>query len=130
MNVKITKKYTNKRYYEEIQGIAEGSAGKVTVHDLTRLNIFPELIKAACTVAGVWKNATANQHTIHIRSLDWDSDNPIRKFPLVVVYHPSDPKLHVHANFGWAGFVGSMTGISDKISIGEKLWWHPMGSMK
>jgi hypothetical protein len=118
LNTKITKKYTNKRYYEEIKGIAEGSNGKIKVHDVARLNMFPELIKAACTVAGVWKSASINKQTLHIRSLDWDYNNPIRKFPIVTIYHPSDPKLHVHANFAWAGFVGSMTGISDKVSLG------------
>ena len=49
---------------------------------------------------------------------------------MAIIYHPSDPKLHVHANFGWAGFIGSMTGISDRISIGEKVWYPPGGSVK
>lgn len=38
--------------------------------------------------------------------------------------------MHVHANFGWAGFVGSMTGISDKVSLGEKVWYPPKASVK
>lgn len=45
-------------------------------------------------------------------------------------YHPSDPKLHVHANFAWTGFVGSLTGISDKVSLGEKVWLPPKNSVK
>ena len=70
------------------------------------------MIKAACTVAGVWGNATSNKQTLHVRALDWDSSNPISHYPTVVVYHPSEKGLATHANFGWAGFVGSMTGIS------------------
>jgi len=130
LNIRITKRYTNKRYFDEIKGIAEGAAGKVKEKDILRLNLFPELIKAACTVAGVWKEATDNGQTLHVRALDWDYKNPISKFPIAIIYHPSDPKLHVHANFGWTGFVGSMTGISDKVSIGEKVWLPPKGSVK
>ena len=41
INIRITKRYTNKRYYEEIHGIAEGAKGKVTFKDVARLNLFP-----------------------------------------------------------------------------------------
>ena len=59
LNILITKKYTNPRYYEEIKGIAKGA--KMKALDISRLNIFPEIIKAACTVAGVWNVASKNQ---------------------------------------------------------------------
>ena len=101
-----------------MKGIGEGTKNKVRAKDLQRLNIFPELIKAACTVAGVWNTATLNKQTLHVRSLDWDSKNPLSKYPTVVFYHPSDSKIQKHANFGWAGFVGSMTGVSEHLSIG------------
>lgn len=80
--------------------------------------MFPELVKAACTVAGVWGNASVNGQTLHVRALDWDYKNPISKNPTLIVYHPSDSKSHVHANLGWAGFIGSMTGVSEFLSIG------------
>ena len=88
------------------------------------------MIKAACTVAGVWNAATLNKQTLHLRSLDWDSNNPISKYPTVIVYHPSDTKIHRHANVGWAGFIGSMTGISEYVSMGEKVWLPPKNSVK
>lgn len=62
--------------------------------------------------------------------MDWDYKNPISKYPTVVVYHPSDPKLQTHANFGWAGFVGSLTGMSTKLSLGEKVWYPPKHAVK
>lgn len=130
LNIQITKRYTNPRYYQEIKGIGEGSIKKVTVRDIGRLNVFPELIKAACTVAGVWNTATSEGQTLHVRALDWDSKNPISHFPTIVIYHPSDPKEHTHANFGWAGFVGSMTGVSEYVSVGEKVWLPPKHSVK
>lgn len=94
------------------------------------MNIVPETIKAACTVAGVWGAAAFNNHTLHVRSLDWDAGNPISKFPIIVVYHPSDPNLIVHANIGWIGFVGVLTGMSPKITLGEKVWLPRDGPVK
>ncbi len=35
----ITKKYTNKRYYEEINGISKGSG--IPASELAKINIFP-----------------------------------------------------------------------------------------
>jgi hypothetical protein len=53
-----------------------------------------------------------------MRALDWDKNNPISKFPLAIAYHPSGAGLHAHINFAWVGFVGSLTGVSEKVSLG------------
>jgi hypothetical protein len=53
-----------------------------------------------------------------MRALDWDANNTINRYPMVIIYHPSDKKLQTHANFAWAGFIGSLTGMSEKISLG------------
>lgn len=127
LNVVITKKYTNARYYQEIKGIADGSGHSVT--DIKRINLLPELIKAACTVVGLWGDATENSSTLHLRSLDWDKNNPINEFPVALVYQPADKALRPHINVAWVGFVGSLTGVSDKVSIGEKVWLPPKGSV-
>jgi hypothetical protein len=50
--------------------MADGSG--INKNDLTRLNIFPEFVKAACTVAGIWGAASEDHHTLHMRALDWD----------------------------------------------------------
>lgn len=110
LNILITKKYTNPRYYEEIKGIADGSGHNA--QDIRRINLVPELIKAACTVAGLWGPATKGNATLHMRALDWDKNNPINQFPIAIVYHPSDESLHKHINVAWIGFVGSLTGVS------------------
>lgn len=65
-----------------------------------------------------------------MRALDWDAKNPISQYPLITVYHPSDKKLQTHANVGWVGFVGVLTGISSKVSIGEKVWLPKDNSVK
>lgn len=127
MNIIITKKYTNPRYYEEIRGIADGTG--TNPQDLKRINLIPELIKAACTVAGLWGPATAQRNTLHMRSLDWDNNNPINEFPVAIVYQPSTEGLYPHINLAWVGFIGSMTGVSQTLSIGEKVWLPPKGSV-
>lgn len=65
-----------------------------------------------------------------MRALDWDSKNLISKYPLITVYHPSDKNLQVHANIGWVGFVGALTGMSQKVALGEKVWLPPKNSVK
>jgi hypothetical protein len=55
------------------------------------MNIFPEFIKAACTVAGIWGPASAGERTLHMRALDWDYKNPMSKYPIAIIYHPSNP---------------------------------------
>lgn len=97
---------------------------------ILRMNILPELIKAACTVAGIWNTASKDKQTLHMRALDWDAANPISKFPIMMVYHPSGKGLNKHANLAWVGFVGSLTGISEKVSIGEKVWLPAKNSVK
>lgn len=64
-----------------------------------------------------------------MRALDWDYKNPLNKYPIAVIYHPSNKAWQTHANFAWVGFVGSLTGMSTKLSIGEKVWLPPKGSV-
>lgn len=97
---------------------------------ITRLNIFPEFIKAACTVAGIWGSASAFNRTLHMRALDWDAENPINKYPLLAIYHPSEKGTQKHVNIGYVGFVGVLTGMSEKVTIGEKVWLPAKHSVK
>jgi len=54
-----------------MRGIADGYRMKA-YKDIRRLNMFPELTQAACTVLGAWGPATTDQKLIHLRGLDWD----------------------------------------------------------
>ena len=56
LNYFITKKYTPKRWDDEIRGIATGSGIKA-VH-WRRINLIPEILKASCSVGGWWGPAT------------------------------------------------------------------------
>jgi len=49
-----------------------------------------------------------------LRALDWDFDGPFRKFPAVIVYHPSDPADgYAWANIGFTGWLGVLSGINE-----------------
>lgn len=127
LNVAITRKYTPRKFMEEASGIEKGSG--VGARQILELNIFPELIKAACTVLGLWSRATVDGQTLHMRALDWDKNFPINKYPLITVYQGTAPGSFRFANVGYLGLIGVLTGISEHVSIGEKVWINPAGSV-
>jgi len=45
------------------------------------MNMIPELIKAACTIAGTWSEATVDEKLLTLRALDWESSAPINRYP-------------------------------------------------
>lgn len=91
------------------------------------MNFFPELIKAACSIVGVWGDATADGKVYHLRALDWDANSPAARRPSIVIYDSNEPGSSPIANIGFLGLIGSLTGISKSgISIGEK-YMYPNG---
>lgn len=101
--------------------------GKLSYLNIRRLNMFPELTQAACSIVGAWGVATnpANQ-LYQLRALDWSSDAPINKYPTIVVYHSTEEGSYPFANIGWAGFVASVTAFSSQgIALAEKVWMPP-----
>ena len=138
LNYEITRFYTPPWFNEELHGVADGSG--VSYDDLRRLNLLPELIKAACTVLGSWGESTVSSTLLHLRSLDWDDKAPIAKYATVTVYHPNASyegyakhfheyykqqyiTSHTFANFGYAGLIGSLNAYSDvSIGLGQKVW--------
>lgn len=69
MTYEITKPFTNKKYYEEMRGIAEGSG--VAFKQLRRIHMIGELTKGTCSMFGAWGNATKDGKVIQLRALDW-----------------------------------------------------------
>ncbi|CAF1459144.1 unnamed protein product [Rotaria sordida] len=60
--------YTPPWYDEELQAFAIGS--DILYEDIRRLNLFPELIKATCSVLEAWDKSTLSATLLHLRSLD------------------------------------------------------------
>lgn len=70
-----------------MKGIAQGS--RVSYRNIRRVNIFPEFIRAACTIVGAWGKATPDGKVIQLRALDFDPNTPLNQYPTAVVYHSS-----------------------------------------
>lgn len=85
------------------------------------INMIPEYTRAGCSILGAWGKATKNGDLIHLRALDWDANNPLNKFPIFVVYHLTEKGSKPFVNAGWTGFVGSITGFSETVGVGEKV---------
>lgn len=111
LNYEITLPYTNKKYYEEMRGIADGSG--VELKYFRRMHMIGELTKGACSMFGAWGKATSHGQTIQLRALDWDIDGPFRKYPLAIVYHPSSKKYgNTWLNIGFVGWIGVLSGVN------------------
>lgn len=112
MTYYATKLYTNKKYYQEIKGIADGSG--TSFKTIRRVHMIGEFTKGTCSMFGAWGNATVGGKTIQLRTLDWDFVGPFRKYPLIVVYHPSSPKDgNDWVNVGFMGWVGVISGMNN-----------------
>jgi hypothetical protein len=120
-NAKVTKEFTPDSYFEELQGLAD-SIPSITYNDLLRLQMFPEITKASCSFFGSWSTASYQEHTFHMRSLDYDVDGPFLDYPQVIIYHPtttngndkSNDEQNTFASVGWPASIGVLTGMNNK----------------
>ena len=67
-------------YLDELQGVADASG--VNLDDLKRVSIFPEAIRAACSIMGAWGPAvhsSANGGLLQLRALDWETTGPFQQ---------------------------------------------------
>jgi len=122
----LTYDYTPKDFYNELQGLADGSG--IDYQHLVNMHMLPELIQAACTMVGAWGNATAkvssDPRTLYqLRALDWTTNGPFQQWPALIVYHPNSDNGHAFSILSFTGFVGAITGYSSKnVGICEKVW--------
>ncbi|CAF4240247.1 unnamed protein product, partial [Rotaria sordida] len=100
--------YTPPWYDEELQAFAIGS--DILYEDIRRLNLFPELIKAACNEkAPIVKYVTAT--TYHPNSFYKGYVNHFYDY-----YKQEYTTSHAFANFGYAGLIG-LIGANVEVSI-------------
>jgi len=108
----ITRGYTDNKVYEELQGLSDG--GGVDYQTLVRVHMIAGLTQGACSMYGIWGVGLQNQSSLlQLRALDWDMNGPFRNMASITVYHPNDGS-NSYINIGMAGFIGGLTGISDK----------------
>ncbi|EGD75487.1 hypothetical protein PTSG_06561 [Salpingoeca rosetta] len=122
--VDLTRKYIPQHFFDELKGIADGMNGTMSYDEILQFHLFPELIKASCSMFGAWGPALANtSDTLNqLRALDWGIDNPLINYSVVVVYHPNDGNGHAFASLTWTGFIGSITAYGGHTAVSEKVW--------
>lgn len=124
LNWMVAQWYVPKRFKDEMKGIVAGSKGKVNYLKFRRINMVPELTRAACTILGVHGTATADGKMYHLRTLDWQPTAGVNQYPALIIYNPSEANSNVFTNIGYLGVLGSLTAMSKNgITIGEKVMY-------
>jgi len=75
---RLTRPFTPQSFYDELQGIAD-AIPSLDYKTLLRLQMLPEVTKASCSFFGSWGAASKDGKTLHMRSLDYDTDGPFRE---------------------------------------------------
>ncbi len=110
----LQRKHTPARFYDELQGIADGAG--LPVDDVIAANFIPEMFH--CSGFALSGSATKDGTLYHGRILDYGCDWKLQDHAILVIAEPEGaiPFLNVT----YAGFIGSVTGMNaKKISIGE-----------
>lgn len=108
------KKHVPARFFEEMQGIADGA--EMSVQDIVVANFIPELFH--CSGFALSGSATKDGTLYHGRILDYGCDWRLQEHAVLTVAEPEGKIPFV--NVTYAGFVGSVTGMNArKVSIGE-----------
>merc|ERR1711916_315736 len=75
------------------------------------------------SMVGAWGDATTSAYSdslVQLRALDWATNSPLQKWPLVTVYHGQSASF---STLGWPLFLGALTGMSSRpLGICEKVW--------
>eukprot|EP01111_Echinosteliopsis_oligospora_P000927 TRINITY_DN1115_c0_g1_i1.p1 TRINITY_DN1115_c0_g1~~TRINITY_DN1115_c0_g1_i1.p1 ORF type:complete len:446 (+),score=66.28 TRINITY_DN1115_c0_g1_i1:49-1338(+) len=124
--VVLTELFVPQHFEDEIRGLAD--ALQIEFAEVMKIMLFPELIKAQCSIVGAWGNATQSHGLLQLRALDWGTDNPFVAHPLLTVYHPLSDDGHPYATLGWTGFIGALTGFSTHVGASQKVWVHYNGT--
>ncbi|MBU4286108.1 MAG: peptidase C45, partial [Verrucomicrobia bacterium] len=106
--------YMDPAYIEEMRGLAEGSG--ISLEEVQIGNIIPEFFH--CSGVAVFGKATTRGQLVHARVLDYMTDVGLQDEAVVMAVERTGVLRFV--NVGYAGFIGSVTGMNEKmIAIGE-----------
>jgi len=110
----IQEPYVPKKYFEELEGLAEGADLKVA--DARAGNFIPELFH--CSGFAIANSATKDGTMYHGRVLDYAVDWNLQEHAVLIVAEPDGGIPFV--NVTYAGFIGSVTGMNaEHVSVGE-----------
>ena len=88
-----------------------------------QMNMLPELLKMQCSMMGAWGPSTPDGKLVQLRTLDFGG-GPFGHETLLVVHHPSGGASTTAPSFAavsFPGFVGVVTGFSEKVGLSEKV---------
>jgi len=106
--------YSDKEYLEELKGMTEGA--EIDHDEMKLANVFPELFH--CSGFAIAGEATVGGKLYHGRVLDYMTEIGLQSAQ--VDFITKRPGCRGVVNIGYAGFVGSVTGMNDaQISLGE-----------
>ena len=114
------KPFMDPSIFDEMRGMA--AAAGIDYKMILRVHMIGEVTRGACSYYGLFKSMTLDGKTLQLRALDWDTGAGLQNHPTVTVYHPAPgSSLGVpFANVGWAGWIGTLTGMSsNRIGISE-----------
>ncbi len=111
---RMQQQYIPERFKEELRGLADGCG--LPLADIQAANGIPELFH--CSGFALLKEATADGHLLHGRVLDYAVDWRLQEHAVAIVAEPAGRIPFV--NVGYAGFIGSVTGMNAaSVSLGE-----------
>ncbi len=103
-----TRRFWPAHFEPEMRGLADGAG--LSFETVVRANMIGEASEWHCSLFAASGPATRGGRLLQLRALDYETKAGIQRFPVIIVYHPD--RGHPFANFGWAGIVGSVTGVS------------------
>ncbi len=102
------------KYKDEMEGLAETSG--IPLEEIHLTNVFPALFH--CSGFAVFNDATVERKLYHGRVLDYMVGIGLQYHAVVYILHPKGS--NAFANVGFAGFIGSVSGMNDKqVAFGE-----------
>jgi len=101
-------------YFEEMRGVADGAG--LPLATIQAANIFPEFFH--CSGVAVFGKATRDGTLLHARVLDYMTEVGLQDEAVTMAVARDGARRFV--NVGYAGFIGSVTGMNEKqVAIGE-----------
>ena len=106
--------YIPEKYQEEMEGLAETSG--ISIEEIRLTNVFPALFH--CSGFALFDSATVDGKLYHGRILDYITELGLQYYPVVQILKPDGS--YAFANIGYAGFIGSVTGMNEhQVAFGE-----------
>ena len=106
--------YIPEKYQAEMKGMAKTSG--ISLEEIRLTNVFPALFH--CSGFALFGDATVDGVLYHGRILDYITELGLQYYPVVMIFKPDS--AYAFANVGFAGFIGSVTGMNEKqVTFGE-----------